>query len=152
MAWLEDLEFRDRWFSSSVTEISAGTIEGCLNSSRRFITKRITAAAVALVTAAIDESLDTVGDVREAQQLLAYRQLLQNQTRRFRDGGKVISESDANGGSSNTYESTAATEETRDGLLRDALELLEPYLTIAEATLIADTMPRTKSVPINFVW
>lgn len=129
MAWLTEDEFRNLYVTESATEINSAQVESCLQKAVREIRKLAGAEVVAEIEAEqADSTADKVLDFREAQEKLAYRQLLLIWSSRFRSGGVMESETDNNAQSTDRYEKFSETEKRRAALYAEALDAISAYL------------------------
>lgn len=125
--WLTNDEFAALASGTGSTELPPGTIANCLQSAINFIRRHTGDVIVAEVEAAADDStVSKVTDLREAQELLARRKLLQT-ARKIREGGMPIQERDENAVTMNQYSTPQQVEIERAALLRDAMELIGVY-------------------------
>lgn len=153
MAWLTENEFADLVTGSNTSDLPAEAIPNCLQSALNRIRKLVGDSVMSEVAAAAEGSTDAkVTDLREAQELLARRKLIQIITGKMREGGIVVRERDENGNTTNEYIAADKSELKRAALLRDALELIDPYeLAIVQAQE-TPILQRSRVHPISRVW
>ncbi len=140
MAWLSDLEFREIYVTESATETTSAQLNHCLDEALLEIETLFDTATMTEIADDTTGELRKVKAFRLAQGKLALRALLLLRSRRFRDGGIVRSESDANGGSSNSYESFAETEEARAVLYSEAIKAIDGYFIMTPGGLRGASM------------
>jgi len=135
MAWLSDLEFREIYVTESATETTSVQLNHCLDDAMNELEMLFDTVTIAEIADDTENALSKVKAFRLAQGKLALRALLLLRSRRFRDGGIIRSESDANGGSSNSYESFAETEAARAVLYSEAIKAVSGYLVTTPGTV-----------------
>lgn len=128
MAFYTEEEFSALAVGSNTSDLPPGALADCLQSAINRIRKLVGDAVITEVENASDNTTPQVADLREAQELLARRKLIQITAGKVREGGIVVRERDENGNTTNEYIAADKSELKRAALLRDAMELIEPYV------------------------
>ena len=146
MAWLSEAEFRELYITESATEISSAQVGQCLDEAVDELSTLCGDAAAAEVSDALDDTLLKIKRFRRAQGKLAYRELLFLMSSRFRSGGILSQEKDANSTATDTYESFASIEKRRESLYQDAVNAVSIYFLPAETVVINSPVARSGAV------
>jgi len=149
MALLTADEFKTLNIAASATEITPAMIEDCLTTAKDELINLCGESVVTEVENATGEPDLKVRRFRKAQDKLAFRELLDKISSRFRSGGVEVRES-GNGLTTHEFEKFADSEKRRERLYNEAVDLVTSYL-IVEETTIEDEPDESTDVPIQFV-
>lgn len=152
MAWLTAAEFAALYITDSASEVKLEQIDDCLDSAKSQIVKKVAAAAIVDLLLPSPAQPDRAKDIRRAQGKLAYADLLLIQSSRYRSGGILSQERDANSTATDTYESFAAVERRRQVLKAEAFELIEPYFTPVASSEVLFEQWGSENVAVEFVF
>lgn len=123
MAWLTERELKRKAIGTNENDLPPDAYSDSLRSSQSFIVRRIgTQTADEVEAADANSTVQKIVDLRNAQKLLAQRELLQ-----IRSNNNVLQERDETGNMVNQFMTPQQVEVKRTALLADALELIEPY-------------------------
>lgn len=128
MALLDEEKFRKIYVTDSATELAPDQIIHCLDEARDELA---TICGESVVTEVEDSSSDDDRKVlrfQRAQGKLAYRELLLIMSSRFRSGGILTQERDANSSATDSYEKFSEVEKRRAALYDEAMRAIAVYI------------------------
>ena len=142
MAWLDEYEFRALYVTDATSDLPSATINNALESAINHIADYVGDATITEVQTTENNSVLKVARLREAQELLTLRKILDVNLSRLRNGGVMDTERDENGNATNKYASFSDVEKRRDALLAEAQRLIRPYQPVGAAFLTSTMLLR----------
>ena len=131
MSWLDETQFRNLYVTASATEIGSEQIGQCLDEAIDRLADLCGDAVVTEIQNG-DNELRKAKTFRRAQGKFAYAALLLLMSARFRSGGILVKESDANASTTDEYAGVTDIEKRRAVLIKEATEAVAFYITPAE--------------------
>lgn len=153
MPLLTEQDFRNLYVPKTATAINSEQILKALRTARNDLVKLVGLPAVTDAELTTPTNAERAQTLRDAQDLLARRQMLGTRSTRFTDYGIMSASKDANSQLTNSYEKYSEIRKEKDDLMAEAMGILGVYLLSNEVELIqSDEFYHSSVHPIAVNW